>query len=857
MTANRDSFPSEKLFELLTSLRDSDGFNIGTNQILTIESLLLRLKAAGIDPCNLQRLGGFIGPIICSSPDEQETFAYRYRAWMQAVQSVTASPTGMAREVDASGASMLSQWGPPIIQATLLTTIAGSLLFFGTRLVLQSEFLRQQFIWVAIMFLIVCGIVYWIAGRISALQYLKRKGSLLPPTVASLFADTSTNYENNAAILRTYARSVYKRQEVETHELDTHATVIAVARNAGTFTPVFKRRGIVPEYLALIEKAARDDLQAYLAHRLVQKFRAERVNIDSYYFQSEPLKLASADRQNCSRSLDELTGECEGYRLWLMSDGSSLINQTSGNLSRWVRVFENWPQRSLLTPEPQWLWAQRETTIRNSGFHIERLNARGLAASFDPKLATSSKSEDQLLIPGPLHDDVRYWISDAPGDAAKLRSVLLWLRRYLSAEEFFLFAACAVFPELPCAMTVYLSNELTHKGKSLDTSVDLFKLARLPWFRFGRMPDWVRRILLQQLSREQAKQTRSALFRLLGSSISQDRGDVQLSIAIDNSRQLQRLWRTIASIWARSSSESHPIRDQLFVTWMDNRLAVRVPRAISKWLANLASDLRNAGRKSESPLTPYRFLDSVDDKDWGNSKDFIYLKFKYFFERVLGICLLVLLLPVIAVLWLAVRATSPGPGFYTQNRVGLDGKVFRVVKLRSMRTDVEVSGKIAWNIKADSRITPLGKILRKLHLDELPQLWNVACGDMSLVGPRPERPEITQRLEQLIPNYNRRHRVKPGITGLAQVNLEPDFNINLTRKKQILDLRYIEKANLLLDLRLLFATSLRVIGIPGVVAMKIARLQQQIDTHELEAVGYQFNATEEELWNPSKEVKKD
>lgn len=232
-----------------------------------------------------------------------------------------------------------------------------------------------------------------------------------------------------------------------------------------------------------------------------------------------------------------------------------------------------------------------------------------------------------------------------------------------------------------------------------------------------------------------------------------------------------------------------------------------------------------------------------------------YFRAKYFGDKLIAISLLVLVWPLIGILWLVVKATSPGAGFYAQTRVGLGGRLFKVYKLRSMRCDAESDGPV-WSTKNDKRVTPIGKILRKLHLDELPQLWNVACGDMSMVGPRPERPEITDALEQFIPHYHLRHVVKPGITGLAQVNLEPDTNINLTRKKQVLDVRYIENSNLWLDMRLIFATCLRVFGFSGVTAMNIAKLKQEIEHFELVEVGYEFDTPEECLWTPKKGLAK-
>lgn len=226
-----------------------------------------------------------------------------------------------------------------------------------------------------------------------------------------------------------------------------------------------------------------------------------------------------------------------------------------------------------------------------------------------------------------------------------------------------------------------------------------------------------------------------------------------------------------------------------------------------------------------------------------------YLSLKYCFDKVVGWAGLILLGPLIAALGCAVRMASPGPAFYRQCRVGLNGRVFTIVKLRTMYCDAEAKG-IAWSKKGDSRVTPLGRILRRLHLDELPQLWNVACGDMSLVGPRPERPEIIRTLERIIPGYHQRHQIKPGVTGLSQINIEPDHNINITRRKQILDLRYINSASPWLDAKMIGITILRLVGIKGNAVIEFAGLKQEICDQELMAIGYQFDTPESELWSP-------
>src|SRR5213078_1616461 len=115
--------------------------------------------------------------------------------------------------------------------------------------------------------------------------------------------------------------------------------------------------------------------------------------------------------------------------------------------------------------------------------------------------------------------------------------------------------------------------------------------------------------------------------------------------------------------------------------------------------------------------------------------------------------------------WVLVRLTSAGPGFYSQVRVGRGGRPYRIYKIRTMYHNCEAVSGVRWSTKNDPRVTPVGGVLRQLHLDELPQLWNVLVGDMSLVGPRPERPEFVAELTKQIPYYGQRHALRPGITG--------------------------------------------------------------------------------------------
>ena len=153
------------------------------------------------------------------------------------------------------------------------------------------------------------------------------------------------------------------------------------------------------------------------------------------------------------------------------------------------------------------------------------------------------------------------------------------------------------------------------------------------------------------------------------------------------------------------------------------------------------------------------------------------------------------------------KLESRGPAFFRQRRVGLYGQVFDVLKIRSMRVDAEHGGKAVWAQKDDPRVTRVGRILRKLRIDELPQAWSVLKGEMSFVGPRPERPQFVADLEARLPYYTERHVVKPGITGWAQINYPYGASVEDAREKLEYDLYYAKNYTPFLDILILLQTA--------------------------------------------------
>ena len=179
--------------------------------------------------------------------------------------------------------------------------------------------------------------------------------------------------------------------------------------------------------------------------------------------------------------------------------------------------------------------------------------------------------------------------------------------------------------------------------------------------------------------------------------------------------------------------------------------------------------------------------------------------------------------PIMVAVAVAVKLSSPGPVFYRQRRVGLDirstnggnhrrkvdlgGRPFTIFKFRTMRVAQPGQEMQVWASQNDPRVTPIGNFLRRTRLDEIPQLFNVLLGDMNVVGPRPEQPEIFQNLRVEVPNYHARQQVRPGITGRAQITLQYDSCVDDVRKKVAADLEYIESQSLVEDLRIMAMTA--------------------------------------------------
>lgn len=246
---------------------------------------------------------------------------------------------------------------------------------------------------------------------------------------------------------------------------------------------------------------------------------------------------------------------------------------------------------------------------------------------------------------------------------------------------------------------------------------------------------------------------------------------------------------------------------ELVLALDERRGAMPLDSLIAARLAGIAiSDYQAFREKAEQridvdALRPSWFYETAGFRNSGLDR---FLK--RVFDLVLSLALLVFTLPLLVATAIAIRLESPGPVFYRQQRIGLGGRPFVLIKFRSMREDAERDGAPQWARESDPRVTRVGGLIRKTRIDEIPQILNVLRGDMSFVGPRPERPEFVEKLARDIPFYLERHAVRPGITGWAQLNYPYGASVEDAREKLRYDLFYIKYFSIVFDLSIALQT---------------------------------------------------
>ena len=246
---------------------------------------------------------------------------------------------------------------------------------------------------------------------------------------------------------------------------------------------------------------------------------------------------------------------------------------------------------------------------------------------------------------------------------------------------------------------------------------------------------------------------------------------------------------------------------RIVVGMLERRNRLPVPELLDlRFSGHLVEEVATAYERvcGRVPIRELRPSQLIYNGDFGRIRH--TMVYQTIANRLMSVTGIILTAPLMLLTALAVRLSSPGPILYRQVRVGLGGKPFTLFKFRSMRADAEAGTGAVWAAKDDPRVTTVGRIIRKIRFDELPQLWNVLKGEMSIVGPRPERPEFVETLIEKVPYYRQRHAVRPGITGWAQISYKYGDTVEDTMIKLEYDLYYVKHRSFSLDLYIIFHT---------------------------------------------------
>lgn len=509
-----------------------------------------------------------------------------------------------------------------------------------TRTVYQNNFPLILLVVGLLPFLVWGAWLLWRYGRRRRLR-LKKEEAARQWGLDQLLVHGASDQLFRGQAFRRLAQEMRRHLQLGSLDIDPQPTVHATIRQGGWFTPVYGRRREQPEYLALIDRASFRDQQARLEDEILTRLVKDSILIERLYFQGDPLVCRRADKKSTSVALQDLSVEYPNHHLLIFSDGASLIDPRTGHAQSWVETLTQWPRRALLTPEPPPQWGYREWMLSEQGFVVAPANREGLRAMIEtintgapPKLGRQRAPQP---FPGLLLERPRHWLENLEPERMELNRLCFQLRRYLGDEGYHLLAACAVYPALSWDLTVYLGYKLEAPravatpdgsgGDGRDESATLEELlpllVRLPWFRQGTMPDWLRLRLLSALPPEHETCVRGAIRELLLTALNPrqqdlfplqyarrdpapDEPDKTAETQTFRSRLYARLraWRRKRLFWNLMDSEPRhsQLRDHVFLDFMSRRdsrdqsLTIKVPDALRRILtppARLFQRLRN------------------------------------------------------------------------------------------------------------------------------------------------------------------------------------------------------------------------------------------------------------------------
>src|SRR5262245_10602236 len=393
-----------------------------------------------------------------------------------------------------------------------------------------------------------------------------------------------------------------RHRHIAANDLDLVATIRATIRQAGLFTPSFGRRRALPEYLLLIDRASLQDEQARVGDELARRFAAGEIGVERFYFQGDA-RICQQGPLAPALTLNELAARYPEHRLLIFGDGAGFFDPFSGEPQRWLEQFAQWQERALITPiepgtqaEPQ--WGYREAVLQDQGFALLPATANGfevLTAWLNTGLAPEPRATAERPFPAMLAERPIRWMERRAPREEEAERLVAQLRAYLGESGWLWLRACAVYPQVTWELTLYLGARLLSQTPAEREAwgSDLLRLVRLPWFRYGALPDWLRAVLIAQFTPPEETRVRGVIEDLLRHVLTKPGEAVSLELATRPPGDQRRWLRWLARVeqWLRRRAlyrrlQAQPPESQLhdfvFLSFLAGRrlrpLTVQAPK---------------------------------------------------------------------------------------------------------------------------------------------------------------------------------------------------------------------------------------------------------------------------------------
>ena len=578
-------------------------FGIDLRHYHRVLDVTLAAVAAGLVTDDPARLRGLLAPVLCQSAVEQGEFPRLFERWAaraEATGSITPPPMGAALR-EAQRRSRRWLWGIGVLGAVFAAFVLWLFDVLATPAAtapVPEEIPTPPasgFGWLpwAAMIALAClaSVTAWLAmWRSLGRQFLQRDSTTDRPTVDALRVTTKVTHAYELQKVARIASALRVRVPAPDSDLAVAETVDQTARRGGLWSPVLRRKRVLPEYVAVIECHSPVDHQTALVNEMLDQFTARGVFITRYYFDGDP-RVCLPDRPSEEPStLRRLSQRFPRHRLMLFTGTETFADPLSGRLAAWVADCTAWDERAVFVPGVLRRGAFEQDLDRYVPIFPASLD--GLLAWAMSLVSTGrirARNEGNApTLPPMIVDDPERWLERLEPEKSEVDRLMASLTTRLPAAEFSWLAACAVYPAISWNLTTALGHALSDPAVRPGVLLERVRtLAQLPWFRHGYMPDWLRRRLLDSMPKPAEQTTRRALDSLLLSSVLGESADAALEIARGGSPVLSRLGRAVRRVLNQAPDAPDELRDYVYVRFMSGRkarrLAVRVPEAL--WAA--------------------------------------------------------------------------------------------------------------------------------------------------------------------------------------------------------------------------------------------------------------------------------